>query len=306
MDAKRLVKIRGKDKLLADWLAILRRYANEDLGLKVPDDIGGDIAVWLATRMSRIPKIRPRKVETVKGFVIPKENKRGWINLSRKIEKGHDLLPHLSRQINKIKAVDAMHTFWGINHFHLGMIPDPKHKGLVKGGSNIVYANLVGNSFLAVAIAPHDHFKDIEIIEKLAKQWPTHPNISRNMLITSPGTNEENWMLRDKQVNVSTVLSDGSLWMGGFMTCSGSSGQGQAPAMHWTRVIRGIERDIETNFAHYFPLADQLEEDEVDAELVVHDDGRLAVFVPEINSKSIFNDIGTLAEIVDGWRGNQG
>jgi|GEM_PF-4689241 len=279
-------------KLIGDWIAIARRYGEDVLGLSFSKAIPGEEDIYLANRMSRIPSIRRRKVLVSDKFDCPPHLRGAWSLLRSKIEQGVDLFPHLSRQIFRVEATDGMLDAWGINHFHLGTEPDSRRESLVGGTSELVYASVVEGVFYAIAVKPHGHWNDHELVDTIGRYWPKHPSISTTMVMSRRFSPAESLELRANNVTVPTQLEDGRMFTSFGTALSGLSGLGMMRAVG----LRGkIARETLRIAANSWAGAE-----EGDAALVALDDWSLHLDMPKIGiRKRLFaegNDVGTIVD----------
>lgn len=285
-------------KLIDDWIAVVRRYGEDELGFQFPSHTTGEEDVWLANRMSRAPVRRPRTIELAKDFEIPDKHSAGWENLRSKIERGDDLLPHLSRGVRNVGAKDPMLNHWRINHFHLGLRPDPKHPGLIEGTGDILYASILNDKFLALRIDGHGRWSDKQLLQALVNDWPDHPDVVRGMTLVRSYSDQEEAELRKNNLTVPTRLQDGSYFMSLGETLGGSGGRAVTLATGRRGQIAAAGRDLaEQRGAGNGPD---------DATLLADDDWALYLDLPKLGERLPFlmpsGAAFTIHAAVESWR----
>ena len=295
------VQFIGKDKFASDWVAIVKDYAEKHMGLSIPEKRSADADIWLAHRMVRLPKITPRAVKISDVFTCPSDLQTGWEFLKSKVERGEDLEPHLSRQIKDVLGRDEMLMHWQINHFHIGTVEDPKHPGMIEGGSHIVYAFVDDQSFHALALLEHGHWTNREIVETLKRNWPS--NIyTPNLVETIPNyTHEEVLNRRKSHVNALTPLSDGSTYRGFGETAGGSSVLGTMKATHLRRMFGVREWEIRGDFNRYFPDIKVEENTLINATLVLNPDFSFSAKLTDLNAE-VRLEMETMPQLIKSLR----
>ena len=283
---------------MADWIRIAGDYARDHLGLEIPANSKMANDQLLAQNFERIPKNRRREIRLADTFKCPDELQVGWEYLRGKIEAGDDLYPHLSRQIKSIEARDPLLMHWSINHFHLGTEADPKHKGLIRGGKEIVYAYLDDHYFYAIGILPHGHWEDSELIETIKRNWPTHPNISNSMTLSMNYSHEETLKLRKNQINVPSCFADGSFYMGFGQTLGGSSMLSSVKANNIRSIFGRCQATFEKNFHEYFPDVAIESGALVVAHVELREDYSFSVSLPDFKRSAKLN-IGTIGDLIE-------
>jgi hypothetical protein len=296
-----MIKLENRNQFMADWIRIAGDYARDHLGLEIPanSEIAND--QLLAQNFERIPKKRRREIKFSDTFKCPKELQTGWEYLKAKIESGDDLYPHLSRQIKSIEARDSLLMHWSINHFHLGTESDPKHKGLIRGGKEIVYAYLDDGYFYAIALLPHGHWEDFELIETIKRNWPTHPNVSTYMNLARSYTQEEILELRKHQVNAPASFADGSFYMGMGQTLAGTSVLASLKANSIRGIFGRCQAAFEQHFHEYFSDVAIESGAPVVAHLELKEDHSFSVSLPDLK-RSVKLDIGTIGDLIEKFK----
>ncbi|MBK3738129.1 hypothetical protein G3A39_02760 [Paraburkholderia aspalathi] len=296
-----MIKLENRDQFMSDWIRIAGDYARDYLGFETPKNHQLAHDQLLANNFERVPKKRRREIRFADSFVCPDELKTGWEYLKAKIEAGDDLYPHLSRQIKKIQARDPLLMHWSINHFHLGTEPDSNHKGLIQGGKEIVYAHLDDKYFYAIAVLPHGHWEDFDLIETIKRNWPTHPNISTRMTLATNYTKEDVLELRKHQINAPASFGDGSFYIGLGQNLAGFSASASLKANSIRRLFGRCQAEFEKNFHTYLPDIEIKPDTHIVAHVRLEKDHSFSVSLPDL-SRSIKLDIGTIEDLIEGLK----
>mgnify|MGYP005989007227 CR=1 FL=1 len=202
-------------------------------GYAVPaGDAESHIRLYVSVKHRRADT-RPRRVHKAP-YTVPAELQQGEQEFLAKVEAGDNIWPHQSRKITKTKAEDGMLNDFGIQHFHLGTEPDPKHIGLVKGGEYVLFGVVRPNDFYAIGIYGHEWTRR-EVLEEVRKHFPhllepyiiKGPPDGSGISLARKISDEEYATLREKNVNTAYEGDDGTVYMGmgGGISSSGNSFQ---------------------------------------------------------------------------------
>ena len=230
--------------LFADMANIMRQELVE-IGYKVniPDD--RELMNYYFTTCNRIISARPRKVHEAAGMVVPASRKAGYDALKDKFEKGVSVMPHLSKQIRGLKFQDKMLFDWGIQHFHLGTTLEAD--GFIKQYDEILYAIVENDDVYFITVDEHDHWSDIDLLEKVLANWPQLlQSFQTGGTPTVQFSSKEVETLRRFNINTIVTLSDGHGYMGRGMgmTGAGTSADAVLNANSMARDLRKIEKDV--------------------------------------------------------------
>lgn len=188
-----------------------------------------------------------RRVVHKATYSVPAHLVAGEQQLLAKVAAGGDLWPHQSRKISNVAVEDGMLNDYGIQHFHLGTSPDPKHPNLIEGTKELLFAVVKDSDFYALGIYDHSAWSKQSLLDIIQSNWPEL--MAGHVLKDSAGmkvsglrhhyTDEEAAQLRKAGVNVITQGPDGSLRIGpgGGVATSGQS-------MAVTRDLINLEKHI--------------------------------------------------------------
>jgi hypothetical protein len=174
----------------------------------------------------RLIDSRPRKIHYSSNFQCPKELKKGLFQLETKIRKGESLFPHLSRRIFNATEQDGLLFDWGIHHFHLGITPDKKKKGLVQGTKEVLYSIVNNNDMYFLIIADHGHWADKDLLRIVKRDFNHLISMyqMKGIFFNHTLTEKEHMSLRRGGVMTITEI-DGDYYIppgGGINTAGGS------------------------------------------------------------------------------------
>jgi hypothetical protein len=120
----------------------------------------------------KIPIKIPRNIYKCTSFFCPPKLEDGLKILEKKIIKGDDLLPHLSRQIFDPTYRDHMLYDFGIVHFHLGTKSLKDNPLLLKRTDELVYALINNDSCYFIKIDHHKKWDCVSLLSTLKKDFP--------------------------------------------------------------------------------------------------------------------------------------
>ncbi len=212
----------------SDWFGFVREVLTA--WGHPPDASDADSAI--SRRMFNLAKRRVepgiRQVFESAEFNCPKEHLIGWNALKAKLERGDDVVPHLSTALGRDPDYDdGLLNDWGIHHFHLGMAHHPGVPGFVARTGPLVFGRVTPTQFYAVNVYDHDGWSRKAVIETIWRNWPEvlEPFQLKGVLPGDGTTDEEHGSLRDAGIAVIVQLADGTMLMppGGGLTTAGTS-----------------------------------------------------------------------------------
>ena len=196
-----------------------------------PADDRDAIRTYASVRHRRI---RPRQRTVHKAlYTVPSHLANGEQQLLAKVAAGGDLWPHQSRKIGNLAAEDGMLNDYGIQHFHLGIRPDPKHSSLIEGTKELLFAVVTDDDFYAIGIFDHSAWSKEELLNLVQANWPqlitpyaiqNSPHM-RVIGLSHNYTDEQAARMRSAGINVLRQRPDGTIHigMGGGVTTNGKS-----------------------------------------------------------------------------------
>lgn len=200
-------------------------------------------------------RIRPRPRAVHKApYAVPAHLAVGEQQLLEKVANGGDLWPHQSRKIGNIAAEDAMLNDYGIQHFHLGTTPDPKHAGLIKGTKELLLAVVKNDDFYSLGIFDHSAWSKQALLDIVQVNWPHLIELfavkdSPHMKVLGlrhSYTDAELAELRKNNINVLQQRPDGTvhMGMGGGIATDGSSISATRDAMKLTDHVENLQKQV--------------------------------------------------------------
>ena len=139
---------------------------------QLSDDDRDYLAVKYYNIRNRLPTQRKREVHICRGVNCPPNLQSGFEMLKRELKEGSNLLPRMSRATKDLDASDGMLNDWGIQHFHLGMVPDKKYPDLVQGDKFIAYVYMTEDDAFVITIDDHGKWGEKCLLEKLLADFP--------------------------------------------------------------------------------------------------------------------------------------
>ena len=134
--------------------------------------------------------------------------------LVAEIEAGHDLTPHLSKQVVNVSAVDRMLAQWGIHHLHLSSELEPAGKFTKRGGDLLFGIFRVDDAYL-LGIYPHGAWALREFVEVAVHSWPDAGLFLESRYIvgvTQTWTDDERAQLQRAGISTGLIEVDGRFW----------------------------------------------------------------------------------------------
>lgn len=155
-------------------------------------------------RKYRLIEPRPRALKLCSGLAVPDALRQGWRDFCEEVRNGSDLNRRLSRKSLVLDSQDEMLNHWGLQHFHLGVGPDPKYPTLIKGESEIAYAFVTPSIVYVIDIAEHGKWADLALLERLDLDFPEAlaPYKTDALDISWVATEEDHKRLRKANINM--------------------------------------------------------------------------------------------------------
>jgi hypothetical protein len=181
-----------------------------------PEDL---LCQYFNARRRRITPA-PRKVFIAAGFICPPVHAAVFQEICRKAEAGEDLRPHQSRKITTLDYNDGLLNHWDIQHLHLSLEPDPKHKGLLKGTPEVLFARITDDAMYCVAVAEHVWTKQ-EFVRIIHETWPETLRPLKGRIRGERLSDEQIGNLRRVNANVAIEMEDGTVYAsvgGGYLS----------------------------------------------------------------------------------------
>lgn len=276
-----------KADFFADWVAILKDILSNQWGYNlsaVPDE---DIPIVYFDIFRRRAEQKPRQLMIADTFVCPPALNEGWLQLKTKISAGEDLTANLSKLINKPTNKDAMLNDWGVHHFHLGTELEGK---FIERTGPLLYALLMDDCFYAIGIFDHGGWVNQDVVEIMHRNWPSILERYKVLGVHSDDlsfkpTEDDRFVMRKKQVNSFTTVSDGTTYM---PIGSGSSGAGYSLDASFKRnaqfrLLNKIQKHFADNLEDFraeFERHGYTNEPEIKATLHIEGE-QYSVFFPE-------------------------
>ena len=222
--------------IIGDYVQILRRRL---IGLgytkcsidSIKDNYNLVLAYFGALR--RLVSKVPRKVFKATGFVYPPMYGSVLAEIERRIRRGENINPYLSRKLPDLRVNDDLLNDWGIQHLHLGksvITTEGKNEGRIQGTRDLLYVYFTEQSAYFIVIGDHHTFAKQELLRILHDNWPEllkqYEEPSIKSVIPDDLTSEHRRALRKAGYNMAVdIMPDGTAYMmiGGGRTWSGDN-----------------------------------------------------------------------------------
>lgn len=251
-----------KTDLMEDWKEIVLKhleevgYSQQDVKEVVQklssknnyDDVMASSIVFYNQLKRRIPP-KPREVHKSREFACPRDLETGLAILEEKIRNGDELNPHLSRNIKRVYHNDALLNDWGISHFHLGETLETGGSMMKRTGP-LLFAKVTENAVYLIKVLQHGDWAMPELIQSIHDNWPgllKNAKINEKVELEDPPTNDEVKELRNKHLNSTIVVSDGTAYNqpGGGVTSTGDSMEVTDKSRQVIKVIRDFQTRVQ-------------------------------------------------------------
>jgi hypothetical protein len=194
-----------------------------------------------------------RKVHYSKEFICPANLKAGLKEVVRKIQSGHELIAHQSRNLKKLKFNDGLFNDWGLQHLHLGT--EIEEDGFVTRNGDVLYILFDNENAYLIQVMDHKSFSKLELMRIVHRNWPE--TISKHRAV---GFDSLAYEITDNDVHLSRkegsnifIEVDGIIYFptGGGITSSKKSVSALRHSDFYFFRVKNIEKKIKTNLNQY-------------------------------------------------------
>lgn len=191
----------------------------------------------------------PRKVLVAAEYTCPPEVMAGIKLIKKKIEKGENLIPHLSDKILEPEYNDPLLNDWGIYHLHLGTVDSKQKPGFIERTGPLLFARFDGENAYFINVMGHGFWSDQKMIEVIDSNWPdiiSGYRLPDGVDSTFNPTNLQVGALRKGNTNTFVKVKTGHAYVspGGGYLCSGGSIEVRMICNRLTKIVREIEKYI--------------------------------------------------------------
>lgn len=191
----------------------------------------------------RILSACQRQLIEAKNLDVPDKYSDAYAVIVKDIEEGKPLKKYQSRNLKKITYNDDMLSHWGIQHFHLGK--DIEKDGFVKRTGDLLFIFFANQKAYVLGFFSHGDWCDLDIIETIHQNWPDELMHYRGQKKGRVLTAEEYKILRQKNINTTIVVKDGTEYFGPGMGVMAGGAPAEAVA-NAHKVKMNFENDFKT------------------------------------------------------------
>jgi len=210
----------------SDWIQMLRKeLLAEGYAVDASENPFEVCKKYFNVQKRRITK-KPRKVLISREFKCPLEYQAAVNTIIDRAEKGEDLTPYLSKLLLDADYNDSLLNDWGIHHFHLSNLPDPKNPQFVERTKSLLFARVTNDCFYLIAVMKHGDWTNKQLLEILHANWPDSLQIYRCDISSLSGYSEDDIRkFRKHNIMAFIELHDGTTYapLGGGYATSGVS-----------------------------------------------------------------------------------
>ncbi|MCQ4085863.1 hypothetical protein [Saccharibacillus sp. JS10] len=243
--------------LISDWNSYLGNKLSE-FNLLSENDIRRiperDVA-WSFFELShKLIEPNIRRIHFSRDFNCDPTLQSGLDNLVKKIERGENLTPHLSRGIKRLNTPDDLLNDWGIYHLHLGITVESD--GFVERGGPLLYAFFSDSDAYLIDIMDHYSFATKRLLTIIHENWPEviqQYRINATMEPRIEYTDDQIKCLRKAGIVTFTQVEEGVAYAppGGGQTSARTSGSARISANRFHNILVGLELYIKQNLYEF-------------------------------------------------------
>ena len=235
-----------------DWMVMVRRDLAA-LGYSInPSTSDENAAIMFFGAIRRRLRQTKRTIKTSVEFSCLAALAPGLEILRRKIRKGEDLKPFLSRKLTDPDYDDPMLNDWGVYHLHVGTVLEGD--GFMSRTDPVLFALITNTHVYEIQMYSHGQWANRDVLEIIHKNWPDllEPYRLRGVTaIAHNPTSVELGKLRKANISCIHQVRDGTVYAppgGGSMT-DGTSGEVMARYVMMRRWLKNLEKTMHDNKA---------------------------------------------------------
>lgn len=237
-----------------DTMKAINSWAkNELINKSIKNDENHDVDYFIQflNYKNKLVSQKPRKVTFSKSFNVPKEFKKGLDNLAKRLRKGENVNPYLSKASLDASKSDGLLDAFGVKHFHLGTVIK---KGFIERTGPIALAFINENEVFFIKITLHGHglgliWADPDILEIIHRNRPDLIRSSKVTMMRASNaikSAKDIKIFRDINVNSIIELKDGTQY-GQHKNGQSSANFKIAHTFSFINLCKFLEKEIRLN-----------------------------------------------------------
>ncbi|ASR46347.1 hypothetical protein B4V02_06480 [Paenibacillus kribbensis] len=211
--------------------------------------------------LKRAIRPKPRNVHISKELDCHTRLQEGLDLIIEKIEKGEELIPHLSRKIKDINYSDQLLNDWGIHHLHLGTLIE--EDGFVQRNSRVshlykflLYARFNEENAYLIVVMDHKSFSNQRLVQIIHYNWPEtikQFKVDEAFTLDDPISNEFVKELRKIGGTYFIEAEKGAVYtpIGGGYSIGGTSLSALTAGDYYHHKVTNLEKQVKENMFFY-------------------------------------------------------
>jgi hypothetical protein len=248
----------------ADWIEFIKFQLKQLPILQEKDYIDipeNKLDYYYFNWLNRAIRPKPRKVHISKELNCHAPLQKGLDLIIQKIEKGEELIPHLSRKIKDINYSDQLLNDWGIHHLHLGTLIEKD--GFVQRNPRVsqlynylLYARFDEENAYLIDVMDHDSFSNQRLIQIIHYNWPEtikRFKVDEAFTLDNPVSNEFVKELRNMGGTYFIEAEKGVIYapIGGGYSVAGTSVRSLTDSDYYHNKVTHLEKHVKENMGFF-------------------------------------------------------
>lgn len=227
----------------------------------------------------------PRQVLISNEFVCPPELQKGFDIVKNKLEKGENLIPHLSKGLTDLDYNDSLLNDWNIYHLHLGESLETSGSGFIQRTGPVLFLRIDNDKALLINILCHGSWTKQQMVKVIHENWPQSIESYRLkdvIGLSSIPTDDDIKLMRKVGINSAIEIEPGVVYapIGGGFTTAKTSINISLALIHYNKLLPKLQKHIEDNLQEIGKIINEKTgraEEELFLKLVIQDNEYFAV-----------------------------
>ncbi|PPQ49485.1 hypothetical protein C5G87_06675 [Paenibacillus peoriae] len=248
----------------ADWIKFIKLQLEQLPTLQKEDYIDipeKKLAYYYFNWLNRAIRPKPRKVHISKELNCPASLRGGMDLIIGKIEKGEELIPHLSRKIKDINYSDQLLNDWGVHHLHIGTLIEKD--GFVQRNPRVsqlynflLYARFDEENAYLIDVMDHKSFSNQKLVQIMHYNWPEtikHFKVDEAFTLDDPISDEFVKELRNMGGTYFFEAEKGAVYgpIGGGYSVGGTSVRALTDGDYYHNKVMHLEKHVKENMGFF-------------------------------------------------------
>ena len=192
--------------------------------------------------------VTKREVKVSSMLYCPENLQPFFDEFKKKVEKGEDLNPYLSKATKNLSSEDKLLSYWKIHHFHLGELKVERNFSQRSGP--LLFARFHAGIAFFIDIKEHGCWNDISLLEIVCREFPEAMKLYKthgmtNLHGTSEDLTSETAIKKIRKANMNVAVKiDDVIYLPPAVTANGTDFESLVLADKSCMFIKSLEKAI--------------------------------------------------------------